>query len=103
MAPRRVEVCSTLFIVVDGIRVGGKGLIEALKAVDSEGSIRAAARKLGISYKRLWARITRAEQLLGFKLLEAGARGSRLTPEARRLLQAYEEARRRLEACVEAL
>ena len=70
--------------------MAGRGLVEALKAIREEGSIRAAARRLGINAKRLWLRITRAERLLGIKLVEATGSGSRLTREAEKLIEAYE-------------
>ncbi len=84
------RLCIRVYLACGDILVAGKGLIEALKAIREEGSIRGAARKLGINTKRLWLRITRAERLLGVKLVEAHARGSRLTREAESIIEAYE-------------
>ncbi|WP_052296920.1 winged helix-turn-helix domain-containing protein [Pyrolobus fumarii] len=98
-----VRVCARIFIECGGIRVAGRGLVEALEAIEREGSIRGAARALGINYRRLLSRIHRAERVLGVKLIDVTGSGSRLTEEARRLIRAFRE----LEAlvggkCVEA-
>ena len=92
----RIQVCVSLFIVSDSVRVAGRGLIEILEAIEEEGSVRSAAKRLGINYRRLWTRISRAEKLLGVKLVEASARGSRLTDSARRLIEAFRELENRV-------
>ena len=97
----RLCIRVTLYIQCGGVRVAGRGLIEALEAIEKEGSIRAAARKLGMNHRRLLERIHRAERLLGFKLVETSATGSRLTSEARELVKAYREAASRLPDCIE--
>ena len=86
------------YIYLGPTRVAGPGLAKALKAIQETGSLRAAAERLGMSYRRLWERIRRAEKLLGVRLVERGRKGSRLTPEAEKLLQAYREAVERLRA-----
>ena len=85
----RVRVCISLFIVSDGVKVGGRGLVEALEAIEKEGSIRGAARRLGINYRRLWLRVTNAEKLLGIKLVETSASGSKLTEAGKRIVETF--------------
>ncbi len=85
--------------VLDGV------LAEILRGVERHGSILKAARAAGIPYSRAWDAITRAERILGARLLEArrggrGGGGARLTPLARRLLEVYDAARARLESCL---
>ena len=86
-----ISIRATLYIYKGSTRVAGPGLIEALRAVAETGSIRAAARKLGINYRRLWARIQAAERLLGVKLLVKKQKGSYLTREAEEILKIYTE------------
>ncbi len=97
----RLCIRVALYIQCGGVRVAGRGLIEALEAIEKEGSIRAAARRLGMNHRRLLERIHRAERLLGFKLVETSATGSRLTREARELVKAFREASSRLPDCIE--
>jgi len=85
-----------LYISCGEARIGSHGLIEVLKAIEETGSLRAAATRLGINYRRLWARIRRAERLLGKQLVAGDKRGSRLTDEAKKIITAYEEALGRL-------
>ncbi|HOP68925.1 MAG: LysR family transcriptional regulator [Dethiobacteria bacterium] len=63
------------------------------QAIDECGSINRAAAKLGMSYRAAWGKITATEKHLGMQLVEkhaGGARsGSELTPEARKIMEAY--------------
>ncbi len=69
--------------------------IRALEAVRDHGSLTAAARSLGISYKHLWTTLQRLEAATGRRLVRStrGGRGgggrASLTPEALRLLEDY--------------
>ncbi|MBQ9241315.1 MAG: helix-turn-helix transcriptional regulator [Duodenibacillus sp.] len=64
-------------------------LIDTLSAIESQGSIAAAAKFLGISYRHLWGRIKRWEETLGHPLVH-GSRGrdTRLTDLAQKMLWA---------------
>lgn len=75
----------------DGAVVGGEGLVRMLEAVERCGSIRLAAKSLGMNYKRFWLRLSNAERMLGLKLVERGRgrSGSRLTDEGRKLVSEY--------------
>jgi len=82
--------------VCNETRIGGRGLVAALQAIEEAGSLRSAAEKLGINYRRLWTRIKQAEKLLGKRLVVSDKRGSKLTEEAKKIITAYQEATRRL-------
>ncbi len=84
-----VKLTVSIFVSCNGARVAGRGLIEILEAIRDTGSIRLASEKLGINYKRVWSRLRRAEKILGFKLVETGHSGSRLTAEAEVLIEQY--------------
>jgi len=87
----------------EGEYLMGPRTLRLLEAVEQTGSLKAAAREAGFSYRSAWSRIKRVEAALGFKLIESHSGGegggrSRLTKEAaafiaafRRFLQASEE------------
>lgn len=91
------------------LRVGevevAEELLHLLEAVEARGSLLGASRSIGMPYSRAWDMVVRAERLLGARLVETqrGGRkrgGTRLTPLARSLLNAYRAARSRLEHCL---
>ncbi|MCR4290228.1 MAG: LysR family transcriptional regulator, partial [Candidatus Scalindua sp.] len=65
-----------------------------LEAVDRLGSLNAAAKELGMSYRAAWGKIKATEKALGLKLLDVttggrGGGGAKLTREARELVSLY--------------
>jgi len=65
-----------------------------LESVDRLGSINAAAKELGMSYRAAWGKIKATEKALGLKLLEVvtggkGGGGAALTKDARELVEKY--------------
>ena len=90
-----------VWLEVDGEYVFGFGMSEILKAVRAAGSIKAAAERLGKSYRHVWARIKEAEQALGEPLVHTrvggqGTSRSSLTERATRLVEDYDALRRRM-------
>lgn len=72
----------------------GPGKIDLLEAIDREGSISAAGRALGMSYKRAWDLVAAMNTMLGVAVVEAstgGYRGggARLTDSGRDLVADY--------------
>lgn len=73
----------------------GPGIAALLHRVETERSLRSAAASMEMSYSKAWRIVKNAEDCLGFKLLQStvGGRhggGALLTPEAARLLAAYD-------------
>jgi molybdate transport system regulatory protein len=73
----------------------GDGKWQILKAIEEHGSLKAATRSLGITYRRTWGDLKKIEEMLGFPILEkerGGKEGgkSSLTPEGRKLVQAFD-------------
>ncbi len=65
-----------------------------LEAVDRLGSLNAAAKELGMSYRAAWGKIKATEKVLDLKLLDVttggkGGGGAKLTNEARKLISSY--------------
>ncbi len=95
-----------VWLEVDGEYVFGFGLSQMLKAVQAAGSIKAAADRLGKSYRYVWGRLKKAERALGEPLVESrvGGKGSRrsfLTERADRLVTDYDALRARMFEVVE--
>ncbi len=67
---RRDPVLRTkIWLEVDGHYVFGRGISDILKAVADTGSIKAAAKSLGKSYRHVWSRVKETEQAIGAVLV----------------------------------
>ncbi|HJA29795.1 MAG TPA: NTP transferase domain-containing protein [Candidatus Olsenella pullicola] len=78
----------------DGRRVFGPGPVDLLERVGELGSLRAAAIEMGMAYTKATRIVRDAERAFGFPLTErtvggSGGGGSRLTAEARDLIERY--------------
>lgn len=80
----------------------GKALL--LEAIGRAGSISAAARELGMSYRRAWLLVDAMNRCWAAPLVEAvgGSNGSRLTALGREVLDGYRALERRVEAAAQA-
>jgi molybdate transport system regulatory protein len=85
-----------------GRTIFGMGRMNILQAILDHGSINAAAKSLGMSYRAVWGKINDTEKRLGKTLLirqvggEAGG-GSELTPVGKNLVEKF----RKLHAHIE--
>lgn len=92
MTKARVEL--HLRVVKGRQRAVGPGKIALLEAIAETGSISAAARKLGMSYRRAWMLVDDLNRHLASAVVEAapGGRhggGTTLSPTGRRLVALY--------------
>jgi putative molybdopterin biosynthesis protein len=79
-------------------------LMELLQAVRAHGSISAAARAVGYSYRHVWGELKRWEELLGHPLVTGDqGRSARLSEFGDKLLWAERQAQARLAPQIEAL
>jgi molybdate transport system regulatory protein len=83
-----------LWLNWDGAFLMGPRYLRFLDAVDRTGTIRAAGREVGWSYRTCLNRIRQMERVLGAKVLattRGGSRrgGARLTADARRLVKLF--------------
>lgn len=74
----------------------GPGKADLLEAIGREGSISAAGRALGMSYRRTWILVDEMNRCFREKLVEATpgggrGRGARLTGAGHSVLQAYRD------------
>ena len=90
-----MELKLTPRFLQNGQRFFGPGVAELLERVREHRSLRAAAASMEMAYSKAWRIIHEAEEGFGFRLLDStiGGRhggGASLTPEALRLLTAYD-------------
>jgi molybdate transport system regulatory protein len=102
-----MAVRSKVWLEVDGEPLLGEGREQLLNLVEQTGSISAAARAMGITYRKAWGHLQAMEGKLGFPLVlrqKGGAGGgeSLLTPQAAQLLAAFALLRRDVNATVDA-
>lgn len=91
--PALLSAKSRIWLECNGEVIFGGGRLALLEAIEETGSILQATRKLGLSYRGAWGKINATEDRLGFKLLDrqTGGKnsGATLTPEGKRILEAY--------------
>lgn len=103
---KRMQARAKVWLEVDDKYAFGFGISEILKAVQSAGSIKAAAAELGKSYRYVWGRIKKAEKAIGKPLVEtrvggAGTSRSSLTELAGQLVADFDALRGRMFEVVE--
>jgi molybdate transport system regulatory protein len=99
-----MKIRHKIWLESDGKVIFGHGRHELFRAVEACGSLNAAAKKLGMSYRAAWGRVRASEQRLGIPLIEKGSheKGGHLTEEAKHLLKQFEELEERINACIRA-
>jgi putative molybdopterin biosynthesis protein len=100
----QIELSYSLAARDGGARTIRNALVDTLHAVREQGSISAAAKALGLSYRHVWGELKRWEQELGQPLIvwEKG-QPARLTEFGDKLLWAERQAQARLAPQIEAL
>jgi molybdate transport system regulatory protein len=89
-----------------GLRLG-PGKVRLLELIDEMGSIAAAARTMGMSYRRAWLLIGELKTIFGAPVVEAvtGGRkggGARLTPLGRQAIASFRRLERQAERVMRA-
>ncbi|WP_456468735.1 winged helix-turn-helix domain-containing protein [Archaeoglobus sp.] len=89
-----MEIKFRIWIEKDGEHVIGKGGARILRAIEEEGSISAASKKLGMSYRYVWGYIKRMEKVVGkvVSSSKGGRKGgkSALTERGKEIVEYYE-------------
>ncbi len=91
---RRLKPKLDLVLELEGGEVLNSRVLVLLHLVEECGSILAASKAMGIPYSSAWELISKAENILGVKLLErkrggVGGGGAKLTEEGKALLRLY--------------
>ena len=90
----KLQVRSKIWLEIGGEPVFGQGREELLRLIQTGSSINAAAKAMGIPYRKAWTYIDAMEKRLGFPLVSrqrggAGGGESTLTPHAVKLLEKF--------------
>lgn len=91
------------WLTLDGKNFLGRGRIELLQRIRETGSISRAAKAMKMSYRAAWDAVDAMNAAWGLPLVASGPAGSRLTPDAERLIDAYQKAEARHAAFMEKL
>ena len=99
------RVKTKVWLELDGRFAIGDGGLRLLLGIAGTGSLAAAVREIGWSYRHAWGYLRRTEQVLGVPVVIARpgkgvARGTVLTEHGRFLLQRLVELRRRVDDAV---
>jgi molybdate transport system regulatory protein len=71
-----MKIHTKLWLETDtGKLLVGEGRLDIFRAVERTGSLSAAARELGMSYRAVWGKVRTTEERLGVKLIETVAGG----------------------------
>ena len=92
---KQLRIRSKIWLEVDGQPFLGDGRYRLLSAVQRNGSINAAARDLGMSYRKVWAQLQAMEESAPFPIMErrVGGKGggaSQLTGEILELMEQFQ-------------
>ena len=91
---RTIEARTKIWLTEDGKSLIGEGKAALLHAINEEGSLNKACKKLDISYKHAWQMLRSIEKSAGRKIVTTvrGGRGQGtfLTPYAKELVSEYE-------------
>ncbi len=96
------------FCTDEGERFFGEGPYRLLVGIEELGSLRAAAKRMGMAYTKAFAILKRAEAEFGFALTRRtiggkGGGSSRLTDDAKELIKRYEAYRAACAAMADSL
>ena len=102
----QLRIRSKVWLEVDGQPFLGDGRYRLLSAIQRNGSINAAARDLGMSYRKVWAQLQAMEETTPFPLMERRTGGkdggaTHLTAETVTLMKRFEEVRARVNAAAD--
>jgi molybdate transport system regulatory protein len=104
----KIVVRSKIWLEVGDCSLIGEGREQLLMLIDEHSSISAAAREMGLSYRKAWSNIQAMEQALDFRLIDkqrggSGGGASELTQDARDLLHFLNGIRKKFKAISEEL
>jgi len=75
------------------------GIAQILEGIDELGALTASSKRMGIAYSKAWTILGNCEDALGRALINRdGARGSSLTPDGKKLLEAYKTLKKEIDA-----
>ena len=103
--PVPLQVRTKVWLEREGAFVIGDGGLRLLQEIERRGSLLAAARQIGWSYRHAWQYLRRAEEVCGYPLVvprpgKGLRRGTDLTADGSNLLTVLRAARKRVDRSV---
>ncbi|MCF2137473.1 MAG: LysR family transcriptional regulator [Candidatus Thorarchaeota archaeon] len=92
-----------IWLEKDGVYVLGPGAYSLLSAIHESGSLTAAAKKIGMSYRYAWGVIKKIERKIGVKIVETfrggsvGGGGAHVTTEGLEMMKLFAQVNKEFE------
>ncbi|MHA1770794.1 MAG: winged helix-turn-helix domain-containing protein [Candidatus Thorarchaeota archaeon] len=92
-----------LWLEKDGVYVFGPGAYALLSAIHESGSLTAAAKKIGMSYRYAWGVVNKIEKKMGVKIVETfrggavGGGGARVTDAGLAMMKLFAQVNKEFE------
>jgi molybdate transport system regulatory protein len=93
--PPALQADGRFWLTLDGRNFLGPGRVALLQNIRETGSISKAAKAMKMSYKAAWDAVDAMNAAWGSPLVESSPAGSRLTPNAEKLVAAWRRAETR--------
>ena len=102
------QIRCKIWIEIDGKPLLGNGRMRLLQAITEHGSLNAAAKDLGISYRKVWAQIQEMERIAPFPMFISRTGGSaggatKLTAQAQSLLNQFQQVGEEIQGAVDTI
>jgi molybdate transport system regulatory protein len=88
----KLKADGRFWLTLDGRNFLGRGRVELLLRIRETGSISKAAKAMKMSYKAAWDAVDSMNASWQAALVESGPTGSRLTADAERLIESFQDA-----------
>ena len=103
-----LQIRCKIWIEIDGEPLLGNGRVRLLKAITKHGSLNAAAKELGISYRKVWAQIQEMERIAPFPMFISRTGGNaggatKLTEQAQSLLYQFQQVGEEIRGAVDTI
>lgn len=103
-----LQIRNKVWIEIDGEPLLGNGRARLLQAVAQHGSLSAAAKELGISYRKVWAQIQEMERIAPFPMFISRTGGNaggatKLTNQAQTLLDRFQQVSQEIQGAVDTI
>ena len=103
---RELQIRCKVWIEIDGEPLIGNGRVRLLQAIAEQGSLNAAAKELGISYRKVWAQIQEMERVAPFPMFIRRTGGNdggatELTAQAHTLLDQFQQVGQEIQGAVD--
>jgi molybdate transport system regulatory protein len=102
------QIRCKIWFEIEGDALIGNGRERLLMAIDKHGSLNAAAKELGIAYRKVWAQVQEMERIAPFPLFHRRTGGNaggatELTTQAKLLLNQFQQIEQQIRETVDTI